>query len=190
MTTDNWMTLAFYVFAVGMVISAFAVVTLPRILHSALAMVGFFIITSGVYVLLRAEFVAAVQITIYVGAITVLFLFAIMLTNRSYAPDSNPPNAQWILAGIVALGFLGVLLLAISSGVFPQGGQITGDATILIGRLMLSNYVLAFEIAAVLLLVAMVGAIIISRETDPTEKQPRLDTSDLRISDPGNPRKR
>lgn len=92
MTTDSYVALAFYVIAALMVVGALGVVLLPRVVHAALAMVFVFFLISGVYVLLGADFIAATQIIIYVGAITVLFLFAIMLTNKSYAPDSNPAN--------------------------------------------------------------------------------------------------
>ncbi len=165
MTQDNWITIAFVVLAIGMIGSAFAVVALPRIVHSALALVVFFLNIAGIYVLLQAEFIAAVQVIVYVGAVTVLFLFAIMLTHHSYAPDSNPPNSQWGIAGVVALAVLGVLLLAISSARWAIGGQPPADATAQIGQLMLGQFFLPFEAAAVLLLAAMIGAIVIARES-------------------------
>ncbi|MBI2942291.1 MAG: NADH-quinone oxidoreductase subunit J [Chloroflexi bacterium] len=148
-----------------MVLAAYAVVALPRIIHSALALVLFFFQIAGLYVLLRAEFIAAVQVIIYVGAVTVLFLFAIMLTNRSYAPDSNPANRQWIAAGVVSLGLLGTLLATLGRQTWPTGGQVPANATVLLGQLMLGPFILPFEIAAILLLVAMVGAIVIARES-------------------------
>ena len=164
MTQDNWVTIAFIVLAIGLVVSAFAVVALPRIVHAALSMVLFFLNIAGIYVLLQAEFIAAVQVIIYVGAVTVLFLFAIMLTQRRYAPDSNPPNTQWAFAGVVALAVLGVLLYALSTATWAVGGQPPADVTPQIGRLMLNEFILPFEIAAVLLLAAMIGAIVIARE--------------------------
>ena len=164
MTQDVFVAIAFYVLAVGMVLAAFAVVALPRIVHSALALVAFFVLTSGVYVLLQAEFLAAVQLIIYVGAVTVLFLFAIMLTNRSYAPDSNPPNRQYLAAGLVSLTVLATLLFAISQQRWPSGGSVPDNVTPILGQLMLGPFILPFEIAAVLLLVAMIGAIVIGKE--------------------------
>ena len=164
MTQDDWVTLAFYVLSVGLVGSALAVVALPRIVHSALSMVVFFLAIAGIYVLLQAEFIAAVQVMIYVGAITVLFLFAIMLTHRSYAPDSNPPNSQRIPAGLAALAVLATLLLALSTATWKVGGQVPADVTAQIGRLMLGEFVLPFEAVALLLLAALIGAIVIARE--------------------------
>ena len=164
MVQDSFVAIAFYVLALGMVIAAFAVVSLPRIVHSALALVAFFFMISGLYVLLQAEFIAAVQIIIYVGAITVLFLFAIMLTNRSYAPDSNPPNRQYVIAGLVSLTVLGTLLLALSQQSWPTEGEAPTNSIPMLGQLMLGQFILPFEIAALVLLVAMVGAIVIARE--------------------------
>lgn len=165
MTSDTFVAIAFYAVAIGMVIAAFAVVALPRIVHSALALVAFFVLTSGIYVLLHAEFLAAVQIIIYVGAVTVLFLFAIMLTSRSYAPDSNPPNRQYLAAGLVSLTVLGTLLAALSQQAWPVTSNAPANSsTSTLGQLMLGQFILPFEIAAVLLLVAMIGAIVIARE--------------------------
>src|SRR5512138_3627218 len=115
MREQDWVNLAFWALAAMLVVSAFAVVALPRIVHAALSLVLVFLSIAGIYILLQAEFLAAVQIIIYVGAVTVLVLFAIMLTNRSYAPDSNPPNSQWAAAAVVAVAVLGMLLLVISS---------------------------------------------------------------------------
>lgn len=166
MTEQDWVNVAFYCLAAMLVVSAFAVVVLPRIVHAALSLVLVFLSIAGIYILLQSEFLAAVQVIIYVGAVTVLVLFAIMLTNRSYAPDSNPPNSQWAVAGVVAVAVLGMLLLVISSAGFPTTPQValTGDTTLAIGRAILNQYFLPFEIAAMLLLGAMIGAIVIARE--------------------------
>ncbi len=166
MNEQDWVNVAFYCLAVMLVLSAFAVVALPRIVHSALSLVLVFLSISGLYVLLQSDFLAAVQIIIYVGAVTVLVLFAIMLTNRSYAPDSNPPNSQWVIAGVVAVAVLGMLLLVINSGDFSTASQVplTGDPTVSIGQAILKEYFLPFEVAAMLLLGAMIGAIVIARE--------------------------
>lgn len=169
MTTDNWVAIVFYILAALMVGSALAVVLLPRIVHAALALVLFFFVISGIYVLLQAEFIAATQIIIYVGAITVLFLFAIMLTHRSYAPDSNPENSQWVAAGLVAgLTFI-IFAVVLSGAVFPittaasPGG--VADVTRALGELLMGTFLLPFEIAGLLLLAAMIGAIVIAKES-------------------------
>src|SRR5262245_24535138 len=102
--------LVFYALAALLIIGALAVVFLPRIIHAALSLVLFFIAIAGVFILLHAEFIAAAQVIIYAGAITVLVLFAVMLTQRSQSPESNPFNAQHIIAAIVAAALFAALL--------------------------------------------------------------------------------
>jgi len=152
-----------------MVVTSLAVVLLPRIVHSALSLVLFFAFISGIYILLQAEFIAATQIIVYVGAVTVLVLFAIMLTHRSYDADSNPTNSQWI--GAAAIAGLTVVTLAVVVGqaTFPittlgtPGG--VPDVTKALGNLLMGPFLLPFEIAGLLLLASMIGAIVIARES-------------------------
>jgi len=167
-STDTWATIAFYVISICLVVGALGVVLLPRIVHAALALVFFFLMIAGIYVLLGAEFIAATQVIVYVGAITVLFLFAIMLTHRSYAPDSNPGNSQWIAATVVAVVTGGILVgvlsqarIQVSAAATPGG---VADVTKTLGQLLMGPYLIPFEIAGLLLLAAMVGAIVIARE--------------------------
>jgi NADH:ubiquinone oxidoreductase subunit 6 (subunit J) len=168
-TSDAWVALVFYVVAVLMVASALAVVLLPRIVHAALALVFFFFLISGTYVLLQAEFIAAAQVIIYVGAITVLFLFAIMLTHHSYAPDSNPENTQWLAGALVSLLTFGTLALVLVQAGIPVA-SVGGTGTVpsvtqALGQLLMGPFLLPFEVAGILLLAAMIGAIVIARET-------------------------
>ncbi|HEX5417733.1 MAG TPA: NADH-quinone oxidoreductase subunit J [Chloroflexota bacterium] len=168
MTTDYYVALAFYVIGGLMVVGALGVVLLPRVVHAALAMVFVFFLISGIYVLLGADFIAATQIIIYVGAITVLFLFAIMLTNKSYAPDSNRENSQWIAAAGVAVLAFGALAYVFSNANIPLANGAApeiGDVTLALGQLLMGTFLLPFEIAGVLLLAAMIGAIVIAKET-------------------------
>lgn len=177
-----WVGIAFYVVAALCVGTALAVVLLPRIIHAALFLVLFFVSIAGIYVLLHAEFVAVAQVLIYAGAITVLVLFAIMLTHGIGTERTNPNNAQVGWAALVAAGALAALLpalLGFTGGLaWPAPGEnfqrcLTGgaaapmvsDVAQCLGRLMLTDYALAFEISSVLLLVAMIGAILIARET-------------------------
>jgi NAD(P)H-quinone oxidoreductase subunit 6 len=168
-TTENWAALAFYVISALLVVGALGVVLLPRIVHAALALVFFFFTISGIYVLLQADFIAATQVLIYVGAITVLFLFAIMLTHRSYAPDSNPGNSQWMAAGLVGVVTGGILVAVLSQAKFQLTTSDTpggvADVTRALGQLLMGPYLVPFEIAGLLLLAAMIGAIVIARET-------------------------
>src|SRR2546421_11170913 len=94
-------TVIFWIIAVILVGSALLVVTQRNIVHSALALVAVFAMAAGIYLLLNAEFIAIVQILIYAGAVTILILFAIMLTRTSNIQlHSNPNNRQWWLAAI------------------------------------------------------------------------------------------
>ncbi len=164
MSEQTWFDIAFYVIAGLLIVSAFAVVTLPRIVHSALALIFFFLNVAALYVLLNAEFIAAVQVIIYVGAVAVLFLFAIMLTSRSYLPDSNPTNRQWAIAGITSAALLFVFLVVLTGTQWPAAGEPPQYTTESLGQLLLNEFILPFEIAAVLLLIAMIGAIVIAKE--------------------------
>jgi len=144
------------------------VVTSGSVFISALFLILSFVGVAGLYVLLNAGFLAAVQLLIYVGAIAVLILFVVMLTHRVMTEGTPQTNGQW---GIAA--FLGVLLFLALSALalrvdWPiSGGPPPSDAVRALGQQLLSvqtGFVLPFEVASVVLLVALVGAIIIARE--------------------------
>ncbi len=171
-------TIVFWILAAGLVGSALAVVTLRNIVHAALFLVVVFGATAGLFVLLNAEFIAIVQILIYAGAVTILVLFAIMLTQGSMTRAGNPLNKQWWLAGLMSVALCAVIIDAVvaspnavlgadASANAVMSGAITGTVP-RIGQLLYSpftySYVLPFEIASVVLLVAIVGAIVIGRE--------------------------
>ncbi len=171
-------TVAFWILAAALVGSALAVVTLRNIVHAALFLVIVFGAMAGIFVLLNAEFIAIVQILIYAGAVTILVLFAIMLTQGSMTSAGNPVSKQWWLAGIISVVLCGAIIDAfvINPGAVVgadasanpvSNGAITGSV-VSIGQLLYSpftySYVLPFEIASVVLLVAIVGAIVIGRE--------------------------
>jgi NADH:ubiquinone oxidoreductase subunit 6 (subunit J) len=167
-------TVLFWLIAIVMVGSALLVVTFRNIVHSALALVMVFAMAAGIYLLLNAEFIAIVQILIYAGAITVLFLFALMLTRTNNLQfNSNPNNKQWWLAGIIS-ALLGLAIIFATTTTLPQINSSINPISagvnnvVRIGQLLYSpttySYVLPFEIASLVLLVAIVGAIVIGRE--------------------------
>lgn len=161
------MTLAqivFLVLAVAAVGSAVGVVTNRNIFYSALLLIGCLFTVAGFYVLLEAPFLAAVQVLIYVGAIAVLIIFAVMLT-ENLMHKQRAWNEQWWVAVLVAL-VLGAVLLYVVVGAQWQlsDAAIPGDAIAALGQSLMSTYVLPFEVASVLLLMALIGAIIIARE--------------------------
>jgi len=169
-------TLIFWIIAIILVGSALLVVSLPQIVHSALALIVVFAMAAGIYLLLNAEFIAIVQILIYAGAVTILILFALMLTRQGTNVESNPNNRQWWLAlPICALVGAGIIFaVTISphaiSNVGNGAGQLPPNINnvVRIGQLLYSpttySYVLPFEIASLVLLVAIIGAIVIGRE--------------------------
>ncbi len=147
--------------------AALAVVTRKNLFHSALFLVLSFVGVAGLYVLLDAGFLAAVQILVYVGAISILIIFAIMLTRRLMAEDLVQRNAQWGISGLVALLFFAVLGLVLLRVNWPVvGGDVSAESISLLGQELMSTYAVPFEVASVLLLVALVGSIIIARERE------------------------
>ncbi|WP_226578190.1 NADH-quinone oxidoreductase subunit J [Microseira wollei] len=158
---------SFALLAAMMIGAALGVVLITNIVYSAFLLGGVFISIAGMYILLNADFVAAAQILIYVGAVNVLILFAIMLVNKR--EDFAPVRNAWIRKGTTALVCAGLFVLlstmflatpwAISTDV-PNAAE---SSIVQIGKHFFSDYLLPFELASVLLLMAMVGAIILAR---------------------------
>lgn len=159
------LALGFWLLAAATVASALAVVTLRDIFRAAIFLVLCFVGVAGVYILLSADFLAAVQVLIYVGAISVLIILAIMMTRE--IQQGSPGNKLQIPAFIVAVLFLGVLIYALTttgwniSTTPPVAPTSVALALKLLGK---GGFVLPAEIAAVLLLSAILGAIVIARE--------------------------
>jgi len=143
------------------------VVTSRNLLHSALWLIVSFFGIAGVFILLQAEFLAVVQVLIYIGAIAMLIIFAIMLTRRIMDPQQPRFNSQWgLVGGFAALLFVG-LAAVVTRVVWPlAAGEVPADAIAQLGVDFVGIYAVPFEIASVLLVVAMIGAIIIARERE------------------------
>ena len=159
------LTAAFWIMAVIIVVSALAVVFLRNIFRAALMLILCFIAVAGLYITLSADFLAAVQILVYVGAIAVLIILAIMMT-RNFQKGS-PSNRMQLPVAIVVLVLLGFLIYAVTaapwsiSGEPPLAPTTQPLATALFSQ---NSYILAVEIGAVMLLAAIIGAIVITRE--------------------------
>lgn len=178
--------------AVMMIGAALGVVLLSQVVYSAFLLGGVFISMAGLYLLLNADFVAAAQILVYVGAVNVLILFAIMLVNKQ-EDFTTLPN-YWIRRGATALVALGLFAL-LSTMVFSTPWAITPtvataeNTVVQIGEHLFSDFLLPFELASVLLLMAMVGAIILARrELIPEERKAQLDPAELDLKLPERPR--
>ena len=158
----------FYLLAGTMIIGGILVITRKNAVHSALALITALLAQAGLYLMLYAPFVAGVQIILYAGGIMVLFLFVIMLISIERAEKERQFNKQW-LVGLVAAVALGGLLMAI----YLKGGTlftehiaqpVENSNTQQIGVMLYGNYMFAFEIASLLLLVAIIGAVVMAKK--------------------------
>jgi len=162
------MQVVFLVLAVAAVGSAVGVVTSRNMFYSALLLVACLFTVAGFFVLLEATFLAAVQVLIYVGAIAVLILFAVMLTERMMSKTVRAWNEQWWVALLVAIALVAVMLYVVINADWQiSAAETPTDAIVALGQTLLSTYVLPFEVASVVLLMALIGAIIIAREEKP-----------------------
>ncbi|MGB3695371.1 MAG: NADH-quinone oxidoreductase subunit J [Spirulinaceae cyanobacterium] len=158
---------SFGILAAMMITAALGVVLFSNIVYSAFLLAGVFISIAGLYLLLNADFVAAAQILVYVGAINVLILFAIMLVNKR--EDFAVIPGRWIRKTATALVCIGLFILLGTTVVatpwsISTATSLTGESTVVaIGKHFFTDFLLPFELASVLLLMAMVGAIIIAR---------------------------
>ena len=154
----------FAMLAAMIAVSAVRVVTAKNIVHCALYLVMVLGGIAGLYVLLAAEFIFAVQLIVYIGAIVVLFLFGTMLTRAPIGRDVDLDNDQKWLAALVALFLVGIMVAVLSDAygdthVNVNGIQRTAD----VANSMFGPYLIPFEVVSVLLLAALVGAIAIAR---------------------------
>ncbi len=157
----------FALLAVATLGGALMVVLSHNLLRSALWLVLAFFGIAGIFLLLEAEFVAIVQVLVYVGAIATLIIFALMLCRNYFDPSQARFNDQWrLVAGFAVLLFvvLAAVLLQVAWPVAIQ--SVPGDAIAQLGAAFVGPYVVPFEVASVLLVVAMIGAIIIARERE------------------------
>jgi len=157
----------FLILACVTLIPAVIVVTSSNIVRSALSLIPTFLGVTGLYVLLQAEFVAGIQVLIYAGAITVLILFVIMLTEGGSGTHARQSNEQVPVGAMAAvwLAFLILVVIARTSWPTPIGSPPLYNV-VAVGNAFLTNYVLVFEVTSLVLLVSLIGAIIIARRED------------------------
>ncbi|HTS65511.1 MAG TPA: NADH-quinone oxidoreductase subunit J [Candidatus Acidoferrales bacterium] len=165
-------TVLFYIFAVMVLGGGILTITRRNAVHSAVSLIVSLLGVAGLYLLQRAEFLFAVQIVLYVGGIMVLFLFVIMLVNLDQAAKQRQFNRQWPVA-LIAVALVGAQVgyfvwkgkdaFKIAEPVTPTGSAALGN-TELIANSLFSEYLLPFEIASVLLLVAVVGSVVMAKK--------------------------
>ena len=160
---DLAVSIAFYALSLVTILSAVGVVFKKNILHSAILLAVCFIGVGGIYVLLHADFLAAVQILVYSGAVAVIITLAVMLTKRDIMEETNPSNNNFKSSIAVVCGFVVVALLTILATPWKIANNDISNSVTLIADLMLTKYIIPFEVAAILLLAAMIGAIILAK---------------------------
>jgi NADH-quinone oxidoreductase subunit J len=180
----------FYVFSTVLMVAALAVITAKNPIHSVFFLIVAFFNAAGLFVLLGAEYVAMTLVIVYVGAVMVLFLFVVMMLNInferaragfiSYLP-LGVGVAAFLFAELAALLYNSILSpasLAVARSPIPDAATITNAQAV--GRVLYTDYLIAFQLAGVILLVAMIGAIVLTHRTRPGVKRQRVQQQMLR----------
>jgi NADH-quinone oxidoreductase subunit J len=155
----------FGILAAVMVIAAFRLVTTQNVVRAALFLAIVLAGVAGIYILLAAEFVAWVQVLVYIGAVIVLFLFGIMLTRAPMHPTESLDNDLRWPGAVVSLFLLGVLTALVVDAF--HGNEIELEAPIRtqqVTRSVFQTYIIPFEVVGVLLLGALIGAVVLARK--------------------------
>jgi len=157
----------FYIIAAFAVAGSLGVVFARSTVYAALFLILSLLMVAAVYILLASEFLALVQILIYGGAVTILLLFALMLTRVGDLPKTMV-GAQWPIAAVAATLFGGLLVYTVSTADWPgdADGTITRIPFEELGEVLFRQWAVPFEIASVVLLVALIGAIVIARQEE------------------------
>lgn len=169
--------LAFYMFSLVTLLSATMVITAKNPVHSVLFLILAFFNSAGLFVLLGAEFIAMILVIVYVGAVAVLFLFVVMMLDISFA-DLRKGAMQYVPVGLLAGGVLLAELITVFIGwtfsdksagnlasPTPDAAEVTNTEAL--GRILYTDYIFAFQVAGLILLVAMIGAIVLTHRRRP-----------------------
>ena len=162
--------IAFHFFAALAVVSAILVVTRRNVVQSAIFLITALLATAGIFLLAHAEFLFIVQVILYAGGIMVLFIFVIMLINLDVSLHQIQFNRQWWLGLLLAIVVGAQLTIAIAVGRShlglgePAPASALEPSTQLVGKVLFSEYMLPFEVASILLLVAMIGAVVMAKK--------------------------
>jgi len=157
---------AFVLFAEILLVSALLVVTMRDIIKCGLAMIVCFGALAGIYVILGAPLVAGAQVLVYIGAISVLVLFAIMLTQDKVAPARLVFQTQAVPAAIASVILAIVVALTVAATSWASTPTRTDNATNDVAKALFSNYVLPLEVVGVLLLAAVIGGVFLAKRED------------------------
>ena len=160
---QDWEDALFWILASLMIIAGLLVVTMKDIIRCGLAMIVCFGALAGIYVILGAPLIAAAQVIVYIGAISVLILFAIMLTQTKDAPSRLVFQSQAIPAAIAAVIIGVVVALAIAATDWGEATERVRVATDALSKVLFDQYVLPFEIVSVMLLAAVIGGVFLAK---------------------------
>ncbi|MGE5430691.1 MAG: NADH-quinone oxidoreductase subunit J [Syntrophomonadaceae bacterium] len=164
----NIYDIVFYLFAAITLASAFVVVTARNIIYSAFSLLFTFFGVAGLYVLLGADFIAVVQLMVYVGGILVLILFGVMLTNKITSIQIKTGTLQ-IVPAILGAALMAGVLIKIFTGTNWHSQSLQNPAqttAYALGKMLITDYVLIFELLGILLLIALIGAATIARKDE------------------------
>jgi NADH-quinone oxidoreductase subunit J len=155
---------AFFLLSVCAIVGAVMGINFTKVVHTALSFAFTFISLAGLYILLEAEFLAFVQVLLYVGAITILMIFGIMMTKHDDEGKEPPRPLLETLAAIGCLSLFGILFFGIRNANFPaEAAPFVEDNTREIGLQLFTRYAIPFELISVLLTVAFIGAIALAK---------------------------
>ena len=147
--------------------SAFVVVLSQQLLYSAIALLFTLFGIAGLYIFMWADFMAGVQIIVYIGGILVLLIFGIMLTNKISSVNISHTSLQKSVGAVIALGVLGLLIpMILNTSWYQLSSKEPSQTADSIGRLLMMDFLLPFEVASLLLLGALIGAAMLSRNTN------------------------
>ncbi len=176
MMTGAAYTVIFYLLAASAVVLALAVVHSRRLLRAAIYLMGVLVASAGLYIMLAAEFLAGIQVLVYVGGIVVLIVFAIMLTRSAELLEDHPSGGRQAAGAVAAMLFfaLSAAILWTTPFALPDPGSQPVNDALLIGKQLLNagsgGFVLAFELISLLLLAAAIGGIVVARKTPPPDQ--------------------
>ncbi len=163
----NWTQALFWFFFLITIGSAICVVTVRNLVHAAFWLMITLFCVAALYVFLKADFLAATQVVVYVGGILVLVLFGVMMTSGKLDMNLRMERGQLVLGGIVSVGIFAILLLVVNQTEW-EISQTPFDSeegtTRLIGEAIMGDFLLPFEAASIILLIALIGAVLITRK--------------------------
>ncbi len=169
MADQSEVGLVFWILSIVILVSGFMVVSLRNIFHCAMFLILCLSGVAGIFILLNAEFLAAAQVLIYVGAVAILMVFAIMLTSnlasRKILMTNRKAGAAVLACVMFAVGVYSLIKITTDARVWGSAGEaLPADNVLVIGKLLMTQFMLPFEVVSVILLAAMIGAIVLARK--------------------------